>query len=263
MVSAPNITFTGANPANYWPAGFKMRPTTIVCHTMSGTYEGTGGWFRLPEAQASTNYGVAEDGRAACYVDPFGAFSPYANGAITNPDQEFTDVYNRNGRRNPNYWTISIEHEDKLVPNHQITNYPSQFEASTLISAWLCEQFGLDPLAPGTFLGHYQIDFVNRSGCPGWTAATWNSYVNEVSRKLRGGVIAPTPLTLEQEVARLKGLIAGNGWSSTFTQNADGSLTATGLHVGEEALKLLADGGNSAYMAIFQMLWMMQKNGIR
>jgi hypothetical protein len=255
----PPITFLGASPANVWTTG-KMKPTSIVIHTMSGSYEGTASWFRQAVAEASSNYGIAEDGRAACYVDPMGSLSPYANGGIFSPDQEFLDAYARNGNRNPNLWTISIEHEDKLVPQHQITNYPSQFEGSTLVSAWLCGYFGIDPQAPGSFLGHYQIDGVNRRSCPGWSAATWDAYIAEVTRKCSAGaVIAPPVLSLQQEVDRLKRLVAGNGWTTDFSGPNDAPLN---FHVGDEALKTLDDGGSSAFAAIFEIAHKLAKAGL-
>lgn len=267
MVASPNIKLDPASTSNVWTTG-KMPPTTIVCHTMSGFYEGTSSWFKNPAAVASSNYGIAEDGRAACYVDPFGPLSPFANGAIANPDAEFLSVYARNGNRNPNFWTISIEHEDKRVPNHQITNYPSQFEASTLVSAWLCQSFKLDPSAPGTFLGHYQIDGVNRASCPGWSASTWTSYVGEVEHLLGapGAVPAPLPvsLSMEERMHRIEMLIAANGIAFDFDELPNGALVPKGTLVGEAALQYLNDPQrqSSAFMAIFEILFKMGKHGL-
>lgn len=261
MVQTPNITFLGCNPANIWP-GKRGKITSLVMHTMSGSYEGTADWFRHPEAQASSNYGVAEDGRAACFVDPFGADAPFANGAVVNPDAEFTNWWNANGRVNPNYITCSIEHEDKLVPNHQITSSPSQFEGSTLISAWVCSRLGIDPNAPGSFLGHYQIDSVNRAACPGWTSATWDSYILEVTHKMTGqSPIQPVILTAQQRIDRLDALVAGNGWSPDFTKDSAGQLHPVGLRTGEAAIAELAASGSSVFQGLMECSWIIQHPG--
>lgn len=233
MLDRPNIK--DESPiyhGNRWVNQTMKPKTTIVCHTIGGFYDSLGHWFNNPSAVASTNFGIAEDGRASMYVDDSGPDSPYANGGIVSPDAEFLRVYARNGNRNPNFWTVSIEHEDKLVPYHQITDYPSQFEASTLISAWLCQKWGIDPLADGAFLGHYQIDGVNRRACPGWYAETWETYINEVKGLM----------TLDERLVRVEKLLASNG------------IKINGQWLfNEAALQYLANDGASAYQGLFEV----------
>lgn len=238
MVSKPNIDYSRpASLSNVWQYKTVKRKTAIVCHTMGGTYEGTLGWFQNPNSQASTNFCVAQDGRIACTVDPWGPHSPYANGYIDRPDQEFLTAYRLNGSVNPNYWTISIEHED-FRRRTQITAVPRMFEASTHLSAWLCQEFQLDPHAYGVFLGHYQIDGVNRSYCPGWYAETWDAYIGEVNRKLNGHVEAPD-MQMEERMARLERVVAAR-INGQFDEN--GNPKAEGWIEGGGALDFLAKG---------------------
>lgn len=233
MLEKPIITDSSPIYAgNRWVNQTMKPKTTIVCHTIGGYYNSLESWFNNPAAQASTNFASSEDGRLQMFVNDSGPDSPYANGGIASPDDEFTRAYNRNGRRNPNFWTISIEHEDKLIPYHQITDYPSQFEASTLLSAWLCQKWAIDPLADGSFLGHYQIDGVNRRACPGWYSETWDTYITEVKRLM----------TLDERLTRVEKLLAANGIKINGQWLFD-----------EAALQFLAADGASAYQAIFEL----------
>lgn len=249
-IPTPAFDRIPANSANTW-IGRGLKKTAIVNHTQGGFYAGTISWFQDPAAQASANYVFAMDGRVTQMVDPFGVNAPFANGGILNPDAEFLAWYATNGRQNPNFTTISFEHED-MRHTVQITDYPSMFEASTLMAAWLCQEFGIDPNAPGSFMGHYQIDSVNRPYCPGWTAATWDAYITEVNRKLTGPSVAPPPvITMEQKVEMLWGLLGANGWN--VTRNPGGSLVPEGWKFGDEAVLPFHENKASFAQAIFDL----------
>jgi hypothetical protein len=249
MVDSPSITYDPALPANTWQFR-RMQQTTIVCHTIGGYFNELGNWFRDPRAVASTNFGVAQDGRISCFVDPFGPHSPYANGTVILPDAEFLRVSERNGDQNPNYWTVSIEHEDKIVPYTQITAFPAMFESSTLLSAWLCAKLNIDPKADGSFLGHYQIDGQDRRACPGWYVGTWDAYIQEVTNKM-AGISVERFESLEQKVKRLEKLLAGNG---IYINTAPAGQKAVMKWLfDEEALSFLARDGASAYQGLFEL----------
>lgn len=200
-LSKPSYAFHPANPANTWQ-NRSMKKQAIVCHTIWGYFASLKDWFRNPDAVASTNFGIGQNGLIHCYVDPFGPHSPFANGLVRGQDAEVQHLLNRNGGINPNYYTISIEHEDKRLPLQQIVDFPKMFESSTYLSAWLCQEFKLDPEAYGTILGHYQFDSVNKPNCPGWNSRTWDAYITEVSRILKGGHLEEPDMEKLNELER-------------------------------------------------------------
>lgn len=165
-VQKPPVTYIGTNGQNIW-TGKGLPKVAIVCHIMEGTLAGCDSWFSNPAAQASSNYGIGKDGTIHCYVDPESKDAPFANGLVNKPDAAFLTLA-KAYPENPNYWTISIEHEG----NSGDPMPPAQLAASAALAAWLCDRFGI-PADDAHLLGHYEIDSVTRAGCPGWNHATW------------------------------------------------------------------------------------------
>lgn len=127
----------------------------IVDHIMSGTLAGTDSWFQNPASQASAHFGVGKNGDIRQYVDINNV--AWANGGVNKPSWPLliTGV-------NPNYYTVSIEHEGQsgdVMPE-------AQYQATLALHRWLCDVFGIAP-GPDTVIGHYRIDSVSRAGCPG------------------------------------------------------------------------------------------------
>ena len=63
---------------------------------------------------------------------------------------------------NPNYYTISIEHEG----NSGDTFTEEQYQATLSLHKWLIEELGIE-VSTDTIIGHYRIDSVNKTNCPG------------------------------------------------------------------------------------------------
>ena len=73
---------------------------------MSGTLIGTDSWFANPASKVSSHFGVGKNGEIHQYVKLEN--TAWANGVVKNPNWPLL----QNGV-NPNYYTVSIEHEGK------------------------------------------------------------------------------------------------------------------------------------------------------
>lgn len=185
-VTKPAWTFVGTGGVNIW-VGRRLQPIAIVAHIMEGTLAGCDSWFSNPAAQASANFGVGKNGTIHCYVDPDGKDAPYANGNLAGPDAAVQALVTQMHGTNPNYWSLSIEHEGHS--GEALTT--AQLDASGHLAAWLCQHFGI-PADENHLLGHYEFDSVTRAGCPGWDRNGWLAWEGAISHYL-GGVPAPVP----------------------------------------------------------------------
>lgn len=151
-MNKPNITRIGS-PNHSDPKGYKM--IAIVDHIMAGTLIGTDSWFANPVSKASSHFGVGKNGEIHQYVDL--RYPAWANGVPNKPDWPLL----KSGV-NPNYYTISIEHEGEsgdVMPE-------AQYQATLALHRWLIETLGI-PVTRDNIIGHYRIDSVNKSNCPG------------------------------------------------------------------------------------------------
>jgi len=117
-----------------------------------------------PKAAVSSNYVVAEDGKIYRLVPWWMNRRAWANGIVINPDPNIKWL---DQVTNPNLVTISIE--------HVASNYAMRHQGRLTDAAWRSSQDLVKQLlhdcnlvASGqTVIGHYQIDSVNKSFCPG------------------------------------------------------------------------------------------------
>jgi hypothetical protein len=119
----------------------------------------------------SSHYVIGQDGTIVqCVSESDGA---WCNGAFSNGHDEFwnTDI-------NPNNITVSIEH-CKPSSNNADAITPAQQASSFALIKRICQRHNI-PMrladATGGITGHFSIDPVNRSQCPGvypW-AALWS-----------------------------------------------------------------------------------------
>ena len=141
------------------PKGYKI--IAIVDHIMSGTLAGTDSWFANPASQVSSHFGVGKKGEIHQYVD---LKNPaWANGGVNKPSWPLLIP-----GVNPNYYTVSIEHEGEsgdVMPE-------AQYQATLALHRWLIETLNI-PVTRDNIIGHYRIDSVNKSGCPG-TGFPWD-----------------------------------------------------------------------------------------
>lgn len=127
----------------------------IVEHIMEGTLIGTDAWFANPASKVSTHFGVGKNGAIHQYVKLEN--SAWGNGSVNKPDWRLLIP-----GINPNYYTVSIEHEGKsgdVMPE-------AQYQATLALHQWLIATLDI-PVTSDTIIGHYRIDSVNRARCPG------------------------------------------------------------------------------------------------
>ncbi|KUO73433.1 MAG: N-acetylmuramoyl-L-alanine amidase [Desulfosporosinus sp. BRH_c37] len=163
----PTIIWKGS-PNFSSPKGYKI--LAIVDHIMSGTLAGTDAWFANPASKVSSHFGVGKNGEINQYVD---LKNPaWANGGVNKPSWPLLI-----SGVNPNYYTVSIEHEGDsgdVMPE-------AQYQATLALHRWLVETFGI-PVTRDNIIGHYRIDSVNKSRCPG-TGFPWDRLFQD----LQGG----------------------------------------------------------------------------
>ncbi|MHB1652331.1 MAG: N-acetylmuramoyl-L-alanine amidase [Desulfitobacteriaceae bacterium] len=154
----PDITWKGS-PNFSSPKGYKI--LAIVDHIMSGTLEGTDSWFNNPAGQVSSHFGIGKNGKIHQYVDL--GNPAWANGGVNRPNWPLLLP-----GVNPNYYTVSIEHEGEsgdVMPE-------AQYQATLALHRWLIDSLGI-PVTRDNIIGHYRIDSVNKSNCPG-TGFPWD-----------------------------------------------------------------------------------------
>ncbi len=186
-VAKPAMVVVGTNGRNIF-SGVNSRKIAIVAHIMEGTLAGCDEWFADPHARASANYGVGRDGAIHQYVDPEGFDCPLANGNVANPDAAALALWYEMGRADPNYWTVSIEHEGfpgDIMP-------PAQLAASGQLAAWLCQRFAI-PADENHLMGHYEFDSVTRPPCRGWDRAGGLAWEAAIAAAQHGAAPADEP----------------------------------------------------------------------
>jgi N-acetyl-anhydromuramyl-L-alanine amidase AmpD len=136
---------------NYWKgrSGFDIK--YIVMHGTAGDAQPSLNWLTNPASTASVHYLVDRQGTVYQLVNE-------ANAAWGNGIPEQGSVFL--GGPNPNYFTISIEHERNVDNTSPIT--PEQQAASTALVANIRRRHGNLPLIP-----HSAISPLSRVHCPG------------------------------------------------------------------------------------------------
>lgn len=194
-VEPPFILQKPGHAANAFPTRAGYKPEALVLHTMAGTLAGCDAWFASPEARAGAHFGVGQDGTIHQYY-PLTA-APYANGRVEQPVT--ARLVRENSGINPNYWTVSIEHEDGGEPGRALS--PAQFAASTHLAAWLWATCitpagarGLPALPDRDhILSHSDISPTSRPRCNGWGEERMTAYITEVRRLLGEAQQPPGP----------------------------------------------------------------------
>lgn len=161
------------------------RPVAIVNHIMEGTLAACDSWFNSRESQVSAHFGVGKNGELHQYVRT--TDTAWANGRANRPDfsvEWIADAVRRNV--NPNALTVSIEHEGRsgdVMPE-------AQYQATLALHRYLIAEYGV-PVDRSHIAGHFHIDAVNRSRCPG-TGFPWDRLLSDL-----GG---PTKVTKVEKV---------------------------------------------------------------
>lgn len=156
-----NTDWKGTNGNNFWQGRDGHKVVAIVDHIMQGTMDSTLSWFSNPKSAVSAHFGVAKDGRIWQFVELKN--TAWANGIVQKPDlsikwlaQVVTDF------DNPNYFTVSIEHEGYTAEPMP----EAQYQATLELHRYLLQTFSI-PADAQHIIRHSQIDSVNKPLCPG------------------------------------------------------------------------------------------------
>lgn len=204
------------------PKGYKT--IAIVNHIMEGTLAGTDSWFTNPASKVSSHFGVGKKGEIHQYVDIKN--HAWANGSVNKPNWPLLIC-----GVNPNYYTVSIEHEGKSGD----VMSEAQYQATLSLHRWLIDTLGI-PLTQDNIIGHYRIDSVNKSRCPG-TGFPWDLLFED----LAGNDV----LTIAVLIYTLEDYWAGadvavkNGHCAVFVRSKDLSIPEDAM----SAQKLIVVGG--------------------
>jgi N-acetylmuramoyl-L-alanine amidase len=130
-------------------------PEFIVNHISAGSLSSMDNWFQNKKAEASSHFGIGKDGSIHQYVPEH--MTAWTNGYVSNPDNPITSKYQY---INPNWVCLTIEHEGQS--GDELTE--EQYQSTLWLHKDLMQRHEI-PVE--NILGHYQIDPLTRSGCPG------------------------------------------------------------------------------------------------
>lgn len=139
---------------NFTPGRKGKKIIAIVNHITAGLMPGCLSWLQNPKAQASAHYLITRDGRILQLVKD--EDTAWHAGIVNKPNWKLYDG------TNPNRYTLGIEHEG--FPNEPLTE--AQYEATLWLHRQLIAKYQL-PIDTDHIIGHYRIDSVRRSNCPG------------------------------------------------------------------------------------------------
>jgi N-acetyl-anhydromuramyl-L-alanine amidase AmpD len=172
-------------PSPNWSSRDGVAPRWVIVHGTAGftTAQDVGSYFGRAASQVSAHYVIGQDGSIVCCVDESNA--AWGNGIISGPagtggDGVHHDAWWDNaplwgGIANPNPVTISIEHVKPHTDNSD-TLTAAQQAASFALILDICKRQRIPMRAAdrsGGITGHFSMDPVNRSRCPGpypWSA---------------------------------------------------------------------------------------------
>ncbi len=152
---------------NYFPARNSYHPRYIIIHGTAGftSAEEVANFFKATETSenpVSTHYIIGLRGELVQCIDE--ADGAYANGGVTRGHDPW---WSRS--LNPNLLTISIEHV-KLSRDNSDELTALQKQASFALVQRICNRHNIPKRradATGGITGHYSMDPVHRSFCPG------------------------------------------------------------------------------------------------
>lgn len=152
---------------NFFPNRNGLKPLYIILHGTAGgtSAEAIANYFASTQGTAnpaSSHYVIGQDGTLIqCVAESDGA---WANGQLS---QGHDPWWSEN--INPNNITISIEHSKPSTDNSDSLT-PQQQATSFKLVQHICQRWGIPMRAAdgsGGITGHYSIDPVSRSRCPG------------------------------------------------------------------------------------------------
>jgi N-acetyl-anhydromuramyl-L-alanine amidase AmpD len=189
-VEPPDIKWKGEVP-NFTQGRAGHTPVAICDHIMAGTLASTDGWFHNADSGVSAHFGIGRKGEIYQWVsvddmawaNGLGYESdgrPFVLGSNGSHIIEKPDLSNTwmkqviTNRINPNYLTISIEHDGQT--GEAFTE--DEYKATLHLHRFLIQRYNIPPLREH-FIGHFQVGAVNRAFCPG-KAFPWDRLMNDL-----------------------------------------------------------------------------------
>lgn len=147
---------------NYFPGRAGHTPRWIIIHGTAGFSSAEEVGYYFQRADVATHYIIGRDGVVVQTVDEENA--AWANGGVTEGHDAW---WSRS--LNPNYVTISIEHVKPARDNSdELTEVQKQ--VSSELVQHICDRHTIPKRwadSEGGITGHYSMDPVQRSFCPG------------------------------------------------------------------------------------------------
>lgn len=210
---------------NCWPTRSGHVPKWIIVHGTAGfeTAQEVATYFAstmiTTDQRVSAHYVVGQDGTIIQCVQESAA--AWANGGVTGPSGVSGDGIHHDSwwdnESNPNLVTISIEHVKPSTDNSDQLTQAQQAASFALITG-ICARWNIPRRfadASGGITGHYSMDPVNKSRCPGpypW-AALW-AYLQQ------GRIMIPQGWNDSSEVLRApNGIKVVRGFRSFVLSN--------------------------------------------
>lgn len=180
-----NLTsFCMHSPNGYFPRAYPITKVTI--HHMAGVLsaEQCGNVFSTPARQASSNYGIGNDGEIACYVEEENAAWTSSN--WDNDNRAITMEVSDSYYGKP--WPISDAAWDSMIA----------------LCADICNRYGIEPYYDGTPNGTFTEHMMFApTGCPGtYIHERMYQIVEEVKAAMEG-----KPKPKEEEIEMAEALI--------------------------------------------------------
>lgn len=150
--------------SHFWGGHGGQKVSWIILHGTAGgsSAQEVAGWFQTNNPPTSTHFIIGRDGAVVQCVNT--SNSAWGNGVESRGHASWW-----NPGINPNLQTISIEHV-KSDPSNNQSLTKAQQDASFKLVAYLCAKHNIPARAAsasGGITGHFSIDPVNRSFCPG------------------------------------------------------------------------------------------------
>jgi N-acetyl-anhydromuramyl-L-alanine amidase AmpD len=166
MIQKPKII--PAPAANYYSSNYPVKSVVNHGTALKPDAVSSLAYLTSKASNVSANYLIEKDGTIYELLNPLAGLRSWANGIIENPDPglDWLELCIKNGI-NPNLVTVSIEHEAYDTDmRYGVKMPPAQAQASVMLNAWLCQEYGIKDLDQGV-IGHNQITGIQRAGCPG------------------------------------------------------------------------------------------------
>lgn len=177
--------------------GFK--PEAIVIHIMDGSLAGTDSWFADAKSGVSSHYGIGKTGEVHQYVEE--SDTAFHAGVVDKPSWKLLLP-----GKNPNLYTIGIEHEGKPLVS-DVWPVAMKLTSATLI-AEIAKRWGI-PLDREHIIGHYEIR-ASKPNCPALNKGIIDELIimaKAVSTDGKTDVSEPSADDIKKDVAKAYALI--------------------------------------------------------